>query len=198
MSGLPVIKGGTRILDFDIENRPASYWIPDKPTAQITSIAAAWAHRPREVFVWLLRPVHTLAEWNRMNQEMLLGFKALYDEANVVTGHYIRKHDLPIINGALMEHGLPLLGAKMVQDTKMDMVKKGDIPATQEFLAEMLEIEAQKYHMTQVKWRRANTLVDEGLEETRRRVTRDVKQHMDLRKRMLAAGVLKSPKVWRP
>src|SRR5690606_40829515 len=44
---------------------------------------------------------------------MLREFKRLYDEADGVTGHYIRKHDLPIINGALLEHGLPLLGPKM-------------------------------------------------------------------------------------
>jgi hypothetical protein len=28
-----------RILDFDIENRPLSYWVPDMPTADITSIS---------------------------------------------------------------------------------------------------------------------------------------------------------------
>jgi hypothetical protein len=35
--------------------------------------------------------------------------QVLYNAADIVTGHYIKKFDLPILNGALFEHGLPLL-----------------------------------------------------------------------------------------
>ena len=179
-----------RILDFDIENRPLSYWVPDRPTAEVTAIAWAWTDKPSRVHCALL---------GRDDPKVMLqAFVRAYDEADMVTGHYIRKHDLPILNGALMEAGLPLLGPKLTQDTKLDMVKKADIPATQEFLSDTLGVKSHKYHMTQMMWRDANRLTPEGLALTEKRVTDDVRQHMKLRKAMLAAGMLHPPKVWRP
>lgn len=179
-----------RVLDFDIENRPLSYWVPDRPTAEVTAIAWAWADKPSRVEVSLLG-IDSL-------EQMLTKFTAAYNEADMVTGHYIRKHDLPILNGALMEVGLPLLGPKRTQDTKLDMVKKADIPVTQEFLSDTLGVKSRKYHMTQTMWRDANRLTPEGLALTEKRVTDDVRQHMKLRKAMLAMGMLHPPKVWRP
>lgn len=179
-----------RVLDFDIENRPLSYWIPDRPTAEVTGIAWAWTDRPSKVECSLLG-IDTL-------EEMLTKFLAVYNEADMVTGHYIRKHDLPILNGALIEAGLPLLTEKYAQDTKLDMVNKADIPATQEFLSDTLGVKSRKYHMTQTMWRDANRLTPEGMALTEKRVTDDVRQHMKLRKAMLAAGMLHPPKVWRP
>jgi hypothetical protein len=176
-------------LDFDIENRPLSYWIPDRPTAEITAIAWQFIGEPKSMECWLLGRDDP--------QQMLERFVQVYNEARMVTGHYIRKHDLPIINGALMEFGLPTLQPKLSQDTKLDMVKKADIPATQEFLSDMLGIKSRKYHMTQTMWRDANRLTPEGLALTEKRVTDDVRQHMKLRKAMIAAELLKPPRVWR-
>lgn len=186
---LPVKKGEFWVLDFDIENRPLSYWLPDRPTAEITAIAWSFTDS-KEVEVRLLGRDDP--------KEMLEAFVTAYDMADMVTGHYIRKHDLPIINGALMEFGLPPLTAKLAQDTKLDMVKKADLPATQEALSEMLDIRAPKIHMTQGDWREANRLTDKGLALTEKRVVADVKQHKQLRKAMLKAGLLKNPRVWRP
>src|SRR6185436_10157697 len=89
-----------KVLDFDIENRPLSYWIPDgKPTAEITAIASCWADDPESMVVHLL---------GQDDPELMLQFFVnRYNKADIVTGHYIRVHDLPIINGALMEFGLP-------------------------------------------------------------------------------------------
>lgn len=179
-----------RILDFDIENRPLSYWQPDRPTAEITAIAFAWADYPAHVQVWLLGRDDP--------KEMLEEFVEFYDAADIVTGHYVRKHDLPIIQGALLEFGLPMLKAKLVQDTKLDMVKKADIPATQEHLADMLGLESPKVHMTQASWREANRLTPDGLKLTQERVVGDVRQHMELRLAMLKAGWLHPPRMWRP
>jgi hypothetical protein len=195
--GLPVTKGRFWVLDFDIENRPLSYHFPD-PTAEVTAIAAAWADHPKDVFVWLLKPAETDAEHAAYMTEMLLGFKELYDAADMVTGHYITRHDLPIINGALMDYNLPVLEQKMVQDTKTQMVKKADVPATQEYLAEMERLKSRKVHMTQHDWRQANRLTVEGREAARKRVTGDVRQHMKLRKAMIRDRLLHSPTIWRP
>ena len=129
---------------------------------------------------------------------MLEAFVERYNEADMVTGHYIRRHDLPIINGALMEFGLPKLEPKLTCDTRLDMYKKGDIPATQEYLGILLNLPFPKVHMSQNDWREANRLTESGIEATRARVSGDVYQHMALRTKMVEHGLLSSPKIWRP
>ncbi len=128
---------------------------------------------------------------------MLREFVKAYDQADVVTGHYIRKHDLPIINGALMEHGLPLLKPKLTSDTKLDLVRRAGISASQESLADMYELDARKLHMGQMAWRKANRLDPEGMELTKWRVTSDIQTHKELRLKLIAAGALGPPRVWR-
>lgn len=196
MTGLPVFKGKFRVLDFDIENRPASYWVPDRPTAEITAIAACFVDQPRSMQVWLLAPAVTDADHKAQMVAMLEGFRAMYDQASMVTGHYITRHDLPIINGSMMEWGLPLLGPKMVQDTRTQLKKKGDMPATQEHLSDMFELAEAKHHMKQSMWRQANRLTVEGMAATRKRVVDDVRQHMRLREALSEAGYLRTPKEW--
>jgi hypothetical protein len=128
--------------------------------------------------------------------DMLAWFRELYEVADMVVGHYIRRHDLPIINGALMEFGLPTLGAKLTQDTYLDLVKRKDLPASQEDLSEMFGVVAPKVHMSQTMWRKANRLND--IEASRRRVVGDVYQNKQLREALLERKLLKPPKVWRP
>lgn len=185
-TGPSVVKG--RILDFDIENRPLTYWVPDRPSAEITSIASCWVDDPDSMEAWLLGRDDP--------KEMLIKFVERYNEASMVTGHYIRRHDLPIINGALIEYRLPVLGPKMAQDTKVDLVRESDLPVSQESLAYMMGVRERKEHMTQPNWREANRLTPKGLELTYTRVTKDVKQHMRMRKQLLKADYLKSPRVW--
>jgi hypothetical protein len=176
------------VLDFDIENRPLSYWMPDRPTAEITAIAMMWIGEPESMKVVLLG--------RETPEQMLEAFCERYRLADVVTGHYIRKHDLPIINGALVELGLPVLAPKLTCDTKLDMVRKADIPASQEFLLETLGVGEGKYHMTQAKWRKANRLTPEGIAEAERRVSSDVRDHAEMRAEMLRRGLLRPPKMW--
>ena len=178
-----------KLLDFDIENRPLSYWYEGKPTAEITAIASCWVGNIGSMEVKLLG--------RDAPKDILEHFVERYNEADIVIGHSIRRHDLPNINGALLEYGLPQLGPKMTSDTRWDLSKKGDIPATQEYLVELFGLPFEKYHMSQVKWRKSNRLLGYGLEETERRVTSDVYQNILLREHMLKHGLLKSPKLWR-
>jgi hypothetical protein len=201
-----------RILDLDIENRPLSYWVKDMPTAEITAIASCWVGEPESMQVDLLSvPCRhhgygcpEMIDGEMSGPEMLSLFIDRYNEADMVTGHYIRMHDLPIINGALMEYGLPLLGPKLSCDTKLDMMKKADIPATQEFLLATLGVRdadgrlLQKLHMSQTDWREANRLTPEGIAKTKARVESDVRDHILLRKAMLEAGMLRRPSMWYP
>lgn len=178
-----------RVLDFDIENRPLAYLGMDFTSAEVTAIAAGWTDA-KAVNVWALGDVSL--------EDMLLGFKELYDEADVVTGHYIRNHDLPIINGALMELGLPSLGPKLTQCTKNDLNNSKGISKSQENLGEMLGIRAPKIQMNQPKWRAANRLTPEGIELTKKRVVGDVVQHKQLRAALIEQGRLNSPRIWNP
>lgn len=194
---------GAKILDFDIENRPLSYWIPDRPSAEITAIAWSWIGESHVQCALL----GTKEDFSRSSEgidvfacvaDILESFVQTYDEADIVTGHYITRHDLPIINGALIEDGLPILKQKLASDTKTDLVKRQDLPATQEALAAYLEIKAPKVQMTQADWRDANRLTATGLARTYKRVVGDVRQHKQMRAELIARGLIRGPKVWRP
>jgi hypothetical protein len=179
-----------RILDFDIENRPLSYLGQDFTTAEITAIAWCFVGEPKTMSCQLLGRDDP--------QEMLAKFLVAYEAADMVTGHYIRMHDLPIINGALVERGMRGLEDKLTCDTKLDLVKKGPvISGSQENLCAMLKLAAPKVHMNTVLWREANRLTDEGLKLTAKRAIGDVIQHMQLRKALVERNLLGSPKTWR-
>lgn len=190
--------GSGLVLDFDIENRPLSYWQPDRPTAEITAIASMWVGDHDSLRVDTLRPGDNGPRY------MLQRFVERYNEADIVTGHYIRRHDLPIINAALYELGMPLLRPKMTCDTKLDMFKKADLPATQEYLLELLDpkcplgVPLIKYHMSQGMWREANRLTDNGIMQTVTRVSSDVHAHAHMRDEMLKRGWLRAPSIWSP
>lgn len=178
-----------RVLDFDIENRPLSYLGSDFTTAEVTAIAAGWTDQ-KKIHCWVLG--------EDTAEDMLDNFRELYLEADVVTGHYIRKHDLPILNGALLEHGLEPLTEKLSSDTKLDMIRRKELSVSQESLAGMYGLPHPKHHMSQPEWREANRLTPEGLRKTRKRVTSDVIQHKALRERLIQDKALHPPKVWRP
>jgi len=179
--------GTLRILDFDSECRPLSYMGPDYTSGEVTAIACSWIGE-KEIRCWLLG--------RETADEMLNGFLDLYEQAEMVTGHNIRSHDLPIISGALIEHGFGRLPAKLTQDTLRDLLKHKYLPASQEALAAMCGLAEPKKHMTQTGWRKANRMTPEGIAETEARAVSDVRQHKALRAKLLDAGVLRTPRVW--
>jgi len=178
-----------RVLDFDLENRPLSYLGSDFTTAEVTAMAWAWTDEPKNVTVYLLGETEL--------PEILSAFVAAYNEADMVTGHYIKGHDLPMVNGALMEFGMAPLNEKMVQDTKCDLLSAKGLSKSQESLGAMLNLDSPKVTMNQAKWRAANRLTPEGLAHVRERVTGDVRQHIELRAKLLELGYLKPPRIWK-
>ena len=183
---------GLRVLDFDCECRPLSYLGSDYTTGEITAIAACWIvnGKPRGVRAWVLGKDEP--------RTMLKEFKALYDAADMVTGHFIRGFDLNLVNGGLFDHNLPPLGAKLSHDTKQDMNRIKYMSMSQENMATELGIEAPKVHMSQADWREANRLTPRGLRLTRARVVGDIKQHVAMREELLRRGWLGRPKMWTP
>jgi hypothetical protein len=131
-------------------------------------------------------------------QLMLRDFLWAWDEADVVTGHYIRKFDLPILQGALFEFGFPLLDQKLVSDTKTDLVDIAAMSLSQENLAALHELGESKFHMNDNWWRKVARLTPEGLSLAKTRVVQDVIQHQELRRALSEAGALKPPSLWTP
>lgn len=177
-----------RTLDFDIENKPLNYGGGDFTFSEVTAIAASWVGS-KEVKVWLLSEVSS--------EEMLIGFKELYDQADVVTGHYIRNHDLPILAGAYVEFGLEGLGPKLTSDTKNDLIGFRGISKSQENLAAVLGLPQPKFQMSQYQWRQANRFTSEGIALTKKRVAYDVKQHKALRQELIKRNMLGPMKMWK-
>jgi hypothetical protein len=176
---------GAKILDFDIENRPLSYLGMDWTTAEITAIACSFG-LGEPLYCWLLGRDDPA--------DMLTEFRMKYDEADIVTGHYIIGHDLPIINGAMLEYHMPPLGPKMVWDTKIHLRHMKDISRSQESLGDMMGTTFEKIHMSQADWRAANRL--QRIEAAQRRVQNDVRQHQEMRLRLSELGMLNAPTVW--
>ena len=179
-----------RVLDFDVEARPLHWISGDYVSKEITAIAWAWTDFPEHVSCRLLGETDP--------REMLLAFCAAYDQADMVTGHFIRGYDLPMVNGALTEYQLPTLSEKLTQDTKIDLVRRQGLSGSQENLGAMLGLLHPKVKMDQAKWRNANRLTPEGQQLTRERVIGDVQQHIEMRQRLLELGYLAPPKVWKP
>ena len=177
-----------RVLDFDIENRPLSYLGSDFTTAEVTAISWAWIDKPADVTVYLLGETAL--------PDILNAFVRVYNEADMVTGHFVRGHDLPMINGALVELGMPVLPDKRVIDTKVDFVRTKGISLSQESLGAMLRLDHSKVQMNQARWRSANRLTAEGLAFVRERVVGDVQQHIEMLKELQSKGYLCAPRMW--
>jgi hypothetical protein len=178
-----------KVLDFDIENRPLSYLGSDFTTAEVTAISWAWVDRPQEVTVYLLGETEL--------PEILREFVKVYDAADMVTGHYILGHDLPMVNGALMEFQMAPLSDKFVQDTKVGLMRAKGLSKSQESLGAMFQLGSPKVQMNQPRWRAANRLTPEGLAAVRERVVGDVRQHIELRAKLLELGYLGAPVKWK-
>ena len=179
-----------RVLDFDCEARPLHWISGDYVSKEITAIAWAWTDDPDRVECRLLGECDPVV--------MLTDFVADYNRADMVTGHYIRGYDLPMVNGALTEYQLPTLGEKLSQDTKIDLVRRQGLSGSQENIGAMLHLHHPKVKMDQAKWRDANRLTAEGRKLTRERVIGDVRQHIEMRRRLLELGYLAPPVKWRP
>lgn len=181
-----------RILDFDIEARPLGWYGGDWVHKEPTAIASAWIEDGEPVDM----KVDYLTTRKGSMERMLEAFLKRYDEADMVTGHYIRGFDLGVLNTALGEFGVGHLDPKQAHDTKLDLIKLSGISKSQENLASLLEIEKPKVGMTMNDWRLGNRLLPEGIKLVVERVTGDVSQHVHMRAALLEREWLKAPKMW--
>ncbi len=188
------------VLDFDLENRPLSYMGGGFTSAEITAMAWSWVGQRRITSLVMVDRdrYETPGGVPYTACQALTMLRTALEAADIVTGHYIRKHDLPMISGALLEHGMLPLRPLRVHDTHGDLVRRKDLSASQESLAAMYGLPESKHHMNQAEWREANRLTPAGVKYTRKRVVSDVVQHKALRKRLIEANALKAPRRWAP
>lgn len=181
-----------RVLDFDCEARPLGWYAGDETHKEITAIAWKWIGDDSDV------EVASLTKDDRTRGRMLRRFQRAYDDADMVVGHYIRGFDLPLVNAMLLEAGEAPLARKLTHDTMLDLVRLHGVSKSQENLSAMFGVEAPKVHMTVPAWREANRLTREGVDKGIERCAFDVVQNIELRRVLLAQGMLGPPRVWRP
>lgn len=159
--------------------------------SQITAIAWSWTDSDK---------VHcrVLAQDLSNERSMLEAFLRAFERADVVTGHYLRKHDLPLLVDHCIRLGLPLPKPVLVSDTMLDLPRVNGLGKSQENLSVTFDLDAQKHHMTGAQWRVANALDPAGRAQARKRVVDDVVQNKQLRGELLARGLLKAPVTWHP
>jgi len=189
------------VLDFDVECRPIAWYGGDWVTKQPTAIAWAWADEnggPMEPEVAVIGESFDARNVLDEERAMLEAFRAAYDAADIVTGHYIRGFDLPLLNGALMRLGMPMLASKLAQDTKGDLARAHGLSKSQENLGAMFELDHPKIPMNTASWMAGNLLLPHGIEATKKRVLGDVRQHVELRATMLERGLLAPASPWSP
>jgi len=189
-----------RVLDFDLENRPLSYWYDGNTTGEITAFGWSWVGEDH-VSTMLLTRNGTYEDEDGVEHppaKAVRRFRDILSDADMVTGHYIRKHDLPMLQAAMLEYGIEFLPPLLTQDTHGDLPKRKDLSVSQENLSAMFDLPEPKHNMTQTEWRKANRLTTEGIASARKRVVDDVLQHKALREELLNRGLLGVPKRWKP
>lgn len=136
-----------------------------------------------------VRFLHDVEERRRFLQPLLDHI----DEADVLTGHNIRRYDLPVLAAECMKLNLPTVGSRLTQDTirvpKSKGFKKG-----QDNLAVLLDVPLPKKALNWMEWQNAYGEADLGT--VRERVVGDVLQHKLLRLRMMERGWLEAPRMW--
>lgn len=190
----------TRKICWDLENRPLAYWYDGQTTSEVTAFGWKWDDEP-EVRTMLL----VSGGMFRLDDGSLVPYAAAYEAftaelraADVVYGHNIRRHDLPMLQGQLLRLKLPLLPALRTSDTCRDYPKRNDLSASLENLAALYGLSRSKMHMAQPDWEAANRLTEEGVALARERVSSDVVLQAELRAVLLKHGLLKPPRMWYP
>ena len=200
LSTLRLVPAPSRVLGFDLENRPLAYWYPGETTAEITAFGWKWTDEPDAHVLVLKRDGAFVSDdGRRFPPHKAYSFlRELVASAGLVFGHNIRRHDLPLLQAGLLRLGLEPLPVLLTTDTLSDYPKRRSMSASLENLAAMYGLDGEKLHMSQVSWERANRLRPDGIELARERVVSDVLLQERLRERLLQLGVLGAPRRWLP
>ncbi len=175
-----------RGLAFDIENAPGTYGPGDYTHPKVTALAAQFLDED-EVYAW---------SWNRRARvgmrDIAERFRALWDAADFVLGHNIRRHDRKILDGFYTDLELPLLSQKRMVDTYLDMPKMQGLSRSLENLAARWDCPIRKMSLSEYDWQLAYDGVPEGLALMRERCKSDVQINVWLYSELIRRGLLKT------
>jgi hypothetical protein len=173
-----------RILAFDIENKPGTYGGGDYTFPKVTAIGAQFLDDDEPVAWCLARN-----KPQKMRRDAL-AFGKLWDRADIVLGHNIRRHDVKILNGLYTALDEPLLGRKRMIDTYCDQPKMAGISRSLENICARWECPVEKLHMPEHIWEQAYDGIPEAVERMRERVTTDVRMSIWLFHELRRRGLL--------
>jgi len=180
-----------RLLTLDWECLPG-HWIGSDYTSRIiTALAWSWSDSPDRIDV--------KTHYDNTRVDMAETFRILLENADVVTGHWVTGFDLPVGNGARLRENLPpLQGVVWASDTKAHLSKTSGRSLSQQNLAASLGCKAPKIQVTLKDWEEFNLRTAGYREAGEERVVGDVKQHMEMRAKLIKLGWLTSPQRWTP
>ena len=174
-----------RGLCFDIENMPGTYG-PGDYTHQKPTAPACRGLDGKRVWSWCFDRRDESAMRRDVEE-----FRALWDRADFVVGHNIRRHDVKILNGLYTSLDLPLLAQRKMVDTYLDQPKMAGLSRSLENLAARWGCPIQKLHLSECDWERAYDGIPEGVALMKRRVVSDVRINVWLYGELIARGLLK-------
>lgn len=174
-----------RGLCFDIENSPGTFGPGDYTHPKVTALAAQFLDED-DVYAW---------SWNRRARagmrRIAEQFRAVWNEADFVLGHNIRRHDRKILDGFYTDLGLPLLAQKRMVDTYLDMPKMQGLSRSLENLASRWGCPLQKMSLSEYDWQRAYDGEPEGLALMRERCKSDVRINVWLYGELIERGLIR-------
>lgn len=162
-------------------------WVPDR----ITCISASWIGED-EVHTWITGQKHY---WSREGRArtVLRPFWELLSEADVVTGHNIRRFDLRVFNASAMWCGVEPIRSILVEDTMQILRAKG-FKKGLDNIARGLGVDGEKKQMSWADWDIAYE--DPSWAEVIERCESDVILHKQVRAEMKKRGWLKGIQRW--
>jgi hypothetical protein len=173
-----------RGLCFDIENKPGTYGPGDYTHPKVTAVACQYLDA-EEALAWCLdrRDIDGM----RQGAEE---FRILWDAADFVMGHNIRRHDKKILDGLYTSVDLPVLANKRMVDTYSDMPKMAGMSRSLENLAARWGCPETKISMPEHVWEKAYDGVPEYVELMRERCLSDVRINLWLYRELIDRGLL--------
>lgn len=176
-----------RILDFDCETRATGFGDPNWVPQEVTAIAWSWIGEEE---------VRRRLRCRGGPRAMLRAFLRAYLEADVVSGHNIRRFDLPILNAECLRFNLPPLATKMTEDTLRDLVRTKGMKRDQDNLIKFFGFDEKKLAMSWQDWQDA--YAEKGWPQVEARVVSDVRSHKLMRAEMIEREWLRAPRLWSP
>lgn len=185
-----------RVLQIDTECLPG-HWIGGDYVSKVFT-AVAWKWLGQDEGGELGNGVEVYTHYETSPAAMALILRETMIDADIVTGHYVRGFDLPLLNGNLLRGGYPPLEPIMTHDTKLDLLKAHGRSLSQENLASQLGLAEPKIKVTLPEWEAFNLKQAGARDKGVERVVQDVVQNEALRKRLIEIGWIGPVKRWDP